>query len=106
MKKRWTLIILLGTVFLLGLVFELCVGYYKSYVDHDEHVVYFVKRIPTFRRVFVNPFANEGDATAVHDLPSGVRRELADFCKYAYGVTHCGPESLEQCRSRILRDVQ
>jgi len=106
MRKRWVLVLLLATGGLLWIAFDLSVGYYDSYIDHDEHRVYFFKKIMTFRREFINPFANEGDASAVDDLPHDVRRELSDYCKYAYGIIHLDSRSLEGCRMQTLRDVQ
>jgi hypothetical protein len=97
---------LAGNGGLLGIVFDLYVGYYNSYIDHDEHRVYFIKKTPALRGEFINPFANEGDASAVDDLPSDVRQELSDYCKYAYGIIHGDSKSLEGCRVQILRDVQ
>jgi hypothetical protein len=106
MRKMWIVVVLLATGVLLWLAFDLYVGYYNSFIDHDEHGVYFIKKIPAFRREFVNPFANEGDAPTVDELPPNIRRELSDYCKYAYGITYGDSRSLEVCRSQILRDVQ
>lgn len=106
MRKRWVVVILLVIGGLLGLLFNLYVGYYNSYIDHDENRVYFFKKTPTFRREFINPFANEGDAPTVDDLPSDVRSKLSDYCRYAYGITHGDSKSLEGCRVQILREVQ
>jgi hypothetical protein len=106
MRKRWVVVALLVMGGLLGIVFDLYVGYYNSYIDHDEHRVYFIKKTPALREEFINPFANEGDASAVDDLPSDVRQELSDYCKYAYGIIHGDSKSLEGCRVQILRDVQ
>lgn len=106
MRKRWIVVVLLVIGGLLGFVFDLYVGYYNSYIDHDGHRVYFLKETPTLRSEFINPFANEGDAPAVDDLSSDVRSELSDYCRYAYGITHGDSKSLEGCRVRILRDVQ
>lgn len=106
MRKKWIVVALLVMGLPLGLVFYLYVGYYNSYIDHDEHKVYFLKKTPAFRREFINPFANEGDAPVVDDLPSDVRSELSDYCKFAYGITRGDSISLEGCRVQILRDVQ
>lgn len=105
MIKRCIVVALLVIGLLLGLVFDLYVGYYNSYIDHDQHRVYFFKKSPVFRREFINPYANEGDAPAIDDLPSDVRKELSDYCKYAYGIVHGDSKSLEGCRRQILRDV-
>ncbi|MGF6641554.1 hypothetical protein [Paraburkholderia sp. MM6662-R1] len=92
-------------IFGLGiLIFNVFVGYYNSYVDHNEHEIYFLKKFPTLRREFVNPFANEGDAPSVDELSTNTRRELSDFCKYAYGLTFNDSKSLEACRAQILRE--
>ncbi|MGF6788625.1 hypothetical protein [Paraburkholderia sp. 35.1] len=92
-------------IFGLGiLIFNVFVGYYNSYVDHNEHEIYFLKKFPTLRREFVNPFANEGDAPSVDELSTNARRELSDFCKYAYGLTFNDSKSLEACRAQILRE--
>ncbi|MBB5498083.1 hypothetical protein [Paraburkholderia sp. MM5384-R2] len=88
------------------LIFNVFVGYYNSYVDHNEHEIYFLKKFPTLRRKFVNPFANEGDAPSVDELSTNARRELSDFCKYAYGLTFNDSKSLEACRAQILRENQ
>jgi hypothetical protein len=106
MKRKKGVIILLAIAVLPGLVFDLYVGYYNSYIDHDEHAVYFIKKNPTFRRRFTNPFANEGDPAPVDALASDVREELSDYCRYAYGIDHRDSTSLEGCRSQILEDVQ
>ncbi|SAL43274.1 hypothetical protein AWB74_01798 [Caballeronia arvi] len=88
------------------LIFYSTVGYYFSYIDHEAHVVYFFKKGVTFRREFVNPFANEGDALPVSKLPSDARRELSDYCEFAYGITRNDDEALEGCRARIIQEVQ
>jgi hypothetical protein len=105
-KGRLFLVVLLTTGGLLGLAFDLYVGYYDSAIDHDEHRIYFLKSAPTFRREFVNPFANEGDAPTVDNLPSSTRRELIDYCKNAYGLIQADRKSLEACRLQVLKDVQ
>jgi hypothetical protein len=106
MSKRRVIVVLLTMGGLLGLAFDLYVGYYNSAIDHDGHAVYFLKKTPTFRREFINPFANEGDAPAVDDLPPEVRVELADYCESAYGAIRGDLKSLETCRLKILQDVQ
>ncbi|SIT37736.1 conserved exported hypothetical protein [Paraburkholderia ribeironis] len=103
-KKMFSAILIISAV--LTLIFNLYVGYYYSYIDHDEHEIYFLKKFPTLRREFVNPFANEGDAPPVNELSTNVRRELSDFCKYAYGVPFNDSKSLEGCRAQILREIQ
>ncbi|RZF27373.1 hypothetical protein EVC45_22575 [Paraburkholderia sp. UYCP14C] len=82
------------------------IGYFESYIDHDQHQVYFVKKFPTFQREFVNPFANEGDDKQIDELSPYIRRSFADYCKYAYGITHSDTKSLEHCKAQILREVQ
>lgn len=57
MRKRWVVVVLLVIGGLLELVFDLYVGYYNSYIDHDGYRVYFLKNTPAFRREFINPFA-------------------------------------------------
>ena len=104
--RKWIVIITLTIVFLLALFFNLYVGYYNSYIDHDEHEVFFIKKAPAFRMKFINPFASESDALAVDELPSDIRKGLSDYCKYAYGITHRDSKSLEECRTQILRDIQ
>lgn len=94
-------------IFTLGiLAFNIYIGYYQSYIDHDGHEIYFLKKFPTLRREFINPFANEGDAPSVNELSLNARRELSDFCKYAYGLTFNDSKSLEACRAQILREIQ
>jgi hypothetical protein len=105
MKRRLALVSL-ATVTLITLAFYTTTGYYESSIDHDQHTVYFVKKRFTFRRSFVNPFANEGDVPPVSDLPKNVRAQLADYCKYAYGITRDDPQSLETCSARVVREVE
>lgn len=84
---------------LFALIFQLGIGYY-SYIDHEKHTIFFVKKGLTFKREFVNPFANEGDAMPVGNLLPSVREELADFCRYKYGTAKSDKGSLETCRAR------
>jgi hypothetical protein len=81
------------------------VGYFRSYIDHDEHIVYFIKKFPTLRREFINPFANEGDPSPIDELAPNARKDLVDYCKFAYGVTHYDQNSLADCRVRAIREV-
>ena len=105
MRKNITIVAsILAAIIFAGLYLQ--TGYYESSIDHDEHRVYFIKKIPTFRRGFVNPFANEGDAPKVDALEPDIRKSLSDYCKYAYGVTRSDTDSLEGCRARIIREVQ
>ncbi|MCG5075946.1 hypothetical protein [Paraburkholderia tagetis] len=106
MKRKKFLVIFIFFVSLLVLVADLYIGYYYSYIDHEEHEVYFFKRFPTLRREFINPFSNEGDNPSVNELSTNVRKELFDFCKYAYGVTLNDTKSLESCRGQIIREIQ
>lgn len=87
------------------LAWFLYVGYFKSYIDHEEHEVYFVKKFPTFRQKFVNPFANEGDRPPVEQLSKQVQEELADYCKYRYGFTNPDNRSLEECKNKIEKEL-
>jgi hypothetical protein len=82
------------------------IGYCESYIGHDVNQVYFVKKFPTFQREFVNPFANEGDDKQIDELSPDIRRRLADYCGYAYGITHSDTKSLEHCKALILRELR
>ncbi|WP_159680197.1 hypothetical protein [Caballeronia cordobensis] len=93
-------------IVLSALGFWLSVGYYHSYIDHEDNLVYFLKRRLTLRREFVNPFANEGNPLPTNELSPAVRKELSDFCKYAYGMTDGDEKSLESCRKQAIREVQ
>ncbi|MDR5853349.1 hypothetical protein P9239_17360 [Caballeronia sp. LZ062] len=106
MKRRKVATVLLGVAALLSLWFYLGVGYYYSSIDHEEHAVYFIKKGLTRERAFINPFANEGDPSPVNRLSPQVRSDLAVLCKYAYGIEHYDNRSLEDCRTRIIEDVQ
>ena len=105
MRKKTAAAIFIAICVLMAFIFSIYVGYYNSYIDHDEHAIYFIKKYPTLRREFVNPFANEGDAPSVNELSTNVRAELSDFCKYAYGVSLSDAKSLDACRTQILREI-
>jgi hypothetical protein len=105
MKVKVIVAILMVMVFS-WLLWAMYIGYFESYIDHDEHQVYFVKKFPTFQREFLNPFANEGDPRQIEELSPDIRRKLADYCKYAYGITRSDTKSLEDCKAQILREVQ
>ena len=81
-------------------------GYYYSYIDHDRHSVYFLKRFLTFRREFVNPYASESDHLAVQDMPQFERSYLQDYCKYRFGVTDFSTESLEKCGAQAMKEEE
>jgi hypothetical protein len=93
-------------VVLLILGFCLSVGYYHSYIDHEDNVIYFLKKRPTLRREFINPFANEGNPLPLNELTPDVRKALSDYCKYAYGKLIDDEKSLKDCRERMIREVQ
>ncbi|KIG02433.1 hypothetical protein [Caballeronia concitans] len=103
--KRRAVALLLSVTTLLLLWLWLGVGYYYSYIDHDEHAIYFIKKGLTLRRKFINPFANEGDPLPINALAPDVRDELAVYCRYAYGVMRNDEKSLDDCRARIIHDV-
>ncbi|MGF7190644.1 hypothetical protein JOE11_003695 [Robbsia andropogonis] len=101
MKYKKTVIF--SVFFLLICIFwNLYVGYFVSRIDHETHDVYFFKKFPTFRREFVNPFANEGDPLPVNEMPEKTRKFLEDYCKYRYGIIDTTTESLEKCKSIAL----
>jgi predicted membrane chloride channel (bestrophin family) len=103
-KRHAAAIFLILTLLTIG--FWLSIGYYHSYIDHEDSVIYFVKKRPTLRREFVNPFANEGNPLPFNELSPDIQKELSDYCKYAYGITHTDAKTLENCRERIVREVQ
>lgn len=88
----------------LAMAWVMAVGYYKSRRDHDDEVIYFVKKFPTFRMEFENPFANEGDPPPVDDLSPEVRQALRDYCKYRFGILRSDTKSLEECKSRAIHE--
>lgn len=106
MKARRRSVILIGSAALVTLIFYQRLGYYYSSIDHDEHVVFFLKKGATFQRKFVNPYANEGDPLPVRELSPDVRDQLIAYCKFAYGITRGDVESLERCRAQIIRELQ
>jgi len=93
-------------VALFALGFWLGIGYYHSYIDHEDNIVYFLKRRLTLRREFINPFANEGNPLSTNELSPDVQKEFSDYCKYAYGIVDTDEKSLEVCRKRTVREVQ
>jgi len=103
MKYKKTSIVII-MAFLFYSLWNFFVGYYESYIDHDAHIVYFIKKFPTFRREFFNPFANEGDPLPVNEMRPERRKDLEDYCKYRFGVTDFSVESLEKCKAKVLDD--
>lgn len=99
-------IVILMTVVAVSVTYMLWTGYFISSIDHDEHKVYFIKKMPTFTRHFVNPFANEGDYLAVGEMSPDIRNEFIRYCKYAYGIDDDDKKSLDICRGRAIDDVE
>ncbi|CAM2165578.1 conserved hypothetical protein [Paraburkholderia sacchari] len=105
MRIKRLIIVLLSVLAVFILLFILYIGHYRSYIDHDEREICFIKKFPDFRSEFINPFANESDPKSVRELSADARRELADYCKFAYGITLNDSKSLEDCREKILREI-
>jgi len=80
-------------------------GYFRSHMDHDDRVIYFVKKSLTFRREFINPFANEGDPPAIDNMRPEIRKELIDYCHYAHGLVQADLRSLHRCRDQAIGDA-
>jgi hypothetical protein len=104
-RKRYVAaIFMILALFTIG--FWLSIGYYHSYIDHEDNVIFFLKRRLTLRREFVNPFANEGNPLPANELSPDIQKELSEYCKYAYGIAQTDEKSIEGCRKRIVREVQ
>lgn len=73
-------------------------GYAHSYSDEESHIVFFVKKFPTFKVEFYNPDASESDYEPFNELPSEKKQAIADYCKYRFGVTSGQAEAIESCR--------
>ena len=78
-------------------------GYVKSYLDDEVQTTFFMKRYPTFQMEFHDPFANEGDDMPINKLPLSDKRWFSAYCKYRFGINDQGLQSLETCKSRILK---
>jgi hypothetical protein len=77
------------------------VGYVTTYLDDETQTTFFIKRFPTFKAQFFDPFANEADPPPVGELSANNRKSFADYCKYRFGITSDDTNSLIKCQSKI-----
>lgn len=76
-------------------------GYVKSYIDEEARTTFFIKRYPTFRSEFYDPFANEGDDLPIELLTPRDKLNFADYCKYRFGVIASDLQSLATWKAKI-----
>lgn len=95
---RFLFFAFLGAAFLLAVMYT---GYVKTYLDEETQTTFFIKRFPTFRVKFDDPFANEGDDVDVGRLSEKKRRMFADYCKYRFRIASDDTASLEKCKKQI-----
>lgn len=105
MKVTRSKAVLLSTGILVAILYVLKVGYFYSYIDHNERSVFFVKKFLTTRREFVNPYAYEAEQIAVSEMPPQLLSEFISYCKYAYGITSGDRQSLDECRLNAIKDA-
>lgn len=77
-------------------------GYVNDYFWHETHTTFFMKRYPTLQLEFYDPYATTSDDIPIDFLPSEERSDLADYCKYRFGITTSSTIALEACKKEIF----
>ncbi|WP_373875091.1 hypothetical protein [Pseudomonas tohonis] len=84
--RRWPKILALSLVTATLLAAWLTTGVYKTRFAEDNRLVFFIKRQPSFRVAFVNPFATDADSKPLSRLNAQERQEVIDYCRYRLGI--------------------
>lgn len=67
-------------------VLYLKIGYYTSYEDEEESIIFFVKSTLTPKLRFSNIFATEEDPRPLNRLLPEQRLKVIEYCKYRVGL--------------------
>lgn len=96
-KKGW----LVSSLVVICLLATVCsyTGYVNSYLDDEVQTKFFVKKYPTLKMRFYDPFANEGDDVPIESLSRRDRLEFSDYCKFRFGISNDGNVSLGRCKA-------
>lgn len=78
-------------------------GYVNDDFWHEPHTTFFLKRYPTLQIEFHDPYATTRDDIPIGQLPPEWRSDLADYCKYRFGIADSNTAALEICKEEITR---
>jgi hypothetical protein len=99
LSNKWKVVAFVGVA--LALVGIAYTGYVKSYLDEESQTTFFLKKIPTFRMEFHDPFANEGNDIPIPKLTHRDRTSFSDYCKYRFGIMDASDDGLRSCQTGI-----
>lgn len=99
--KRKGLLISSSFVVLSLMILVFYTGYVRTYLDDEAQTTFFVKKYPTLKMRFFDPFANEGDDVPVERLSGAARAEFSDYCKFRLGISTDDDVSLKRCKEGI-----
>ncbi|WP_049821869.1 hypothetical protein [Methylovorus sp. MP688] len=66
----------------------------------ESYIVIFLKKEMTLKLTFINPLLTEADLPSIQELPQKTRSDLAEYCRYRFGIINASDKTLEECASR------
>lgn len=91
------------TIFFIFITLWLYVGVAKDNFAEESYNVFFIKKYPTLKVIFINSTLTEADVPPLNKWKKENLNELKEYCHYRFGITDFTEPSLLECAERPHR---